>query len=954
MPADRMADDDRESLRELLIERGFMSADAGRPLRDRGGAPTPWTYYGSEITLSFPGVTLMASSVLERLTTFSSTQLATYGLSAVPILTACLTQGAGRYTGLVVRKQPKSDGARQKIDGPIDRARSAVVIDESLSSGTSAYEAICALEAEGIAVEGIICVIEFSGYGTADWLTARGYRVETVFDVWRDLGRKATQALPVPEAGAPWSDEVLPSGLSAAEVARAVLETLPRTGYLPRPPEQLDRDHDACGGTFVSIRRRTDDARVARGGFRRGGGHRVDPSREVVLAACEALRSAPPGALDDLATLKISVMFLGRPEPIRPGQINHERDGLIVRGLGPLDRLGAALPNAPHYDDELEQYRYAHTTSGRFWHHEPHALYRQQVERVVEPGASWPQYGVPRSGPDWTRDPRWARAITARVWQVVNQTLGEPAAGDTNPLDEPEEQLYAVAVSLYADGFLGCAICWDGGLDAALREAAMGALAQARSTIGASPTLSEKLTISVSLLLRRRRLGRLSPDRLRLFYRLGRDTLHAAAAGTGGLVLAHFAAQQSCDALAYQQQVLRQAGLDGNVAEWTAYETADWIATARCGRRLELGYPVHEDDPCASADARERWLELAAEIAGYVIGQRQPDGLPAYSFSPWSGLQTSAGTATRVLLALTGVLEVGLWLSAELREQTEAMIDEFVAGDRVRVPRDGLRWDSGSDAQLLTCLSLVRREKHRGLALRLVARLRQLIRHDGTIRAGPVRMAADLDFLSGSVLSALARAAKWLGHDDSLAGIELATILAFYERRFALAHPWTMVWWHGEAWSALADRDVNAGPFVFTLVDWALERQSEVSGAFLIHNLEPTRASFGTACVLEGVADAWAQANLIGDRQRAERYGRAWEHGMRFVERLTIRDGDAFFSSNAKAALGGVRATLPSSELRIDYAGHALRALAKGLRGNNAAAPWRQTISTATVSSGPG
>jgi hypothetical protein len=45
-----------------------------------------------------------------------------------------------------------------------------------------------------------------------------------------------------------------------------------------------------------------------------------------------------------------------------------------------------------------------------------------------------------------------------------------------------------------------------------------------------------------------------------------------------------------------------------------------------------------------------------------------------------------------------------------------------------------------------------------------------------------------------------------------------------------------------------------------------------------------------------------------------------------------VRDGDAFFCPQRKAAGGGVRATLASSELRIDYAVHALLALAAGLR----------------------
>ena len=914
----QMTADDREALRVLLMERGFVEASDGRSVRDRVGASLPWMYDGAEVNLSFRGVTLMASAVLDRLATFSSTQLATYGQSAIPILTTCLSLTAGRYTGLAVRKEPKLHGAGRRIDGPLDRSRSAVVIDESLASGMSAREAIAALEGEGIEVEGIVCVVEFSGYGAAEWLTSLGYRVETVFDVWRDLGRIATRR-PERSAPVPWSEETLPAGLAAGEVARAVIEAFPRTGRVPRPPTHLAGDHDARGGTFVSIRRRSDDVRLARAGALHADAEAADTARDVVLAACEAVRSAPAGALDDPGAVKVAVSFLGRREAIFPGAIDPERHALLVRGLGPLDRLGAALPNAPHYDDEIQQYCYARTVAARFSGHEPHELFRQTVERVVEPGVTWPSYGAPPTGRDWTRDPAWSCIVGARAWHLVATAVGVPVATGTEPLPEPEEPVFAVGVSLYADGLIGCALDWGGRLDAGLRAATTRALGDAR----VRPVSVDRLTIVVSLLLRRRRLGRVSPDRLPLFYRLGRDTLQAAGRGGSGVVLAHFAVEQSCGAHDYQRQVLAKAGIGADCAEWTAYDTAGWIARAGAVERLDRGVPAR------AASCHDRWAELAAEIAGFVVAQRLADGLPAYVFRPWDGTQQAGGTATRVLLAITGMLEASWAVGAA--EHASAMVEAMVVGDEVRVPRPGLYWDSGSDAQLLSCLALLARDEHRALARRLVGRLRPLIRDDGTIRAGRVRITADLDFLSGSVLCALARAAPWLYPDDVFAGIDLASILAFSRRRFALAHPWGMVWWHGQAWSALADRVTGAGRFAFTIADWALDRQSDISGAFVIDHLEPARTSFLTACVLEGIADVWALATRRGDARRARRYAEAWRRGMRFVDRLTMREGDAFFSPRPAMVRGGVRETLIGTELRIDVAGHALLALGKGL-----------------------
>jgi orotate phosphoribosyltransferase/AMMECR1 domain-containing protein len=919
--------DDYDALRQLLASRAFLHARQNGPLYDRRGCQIPWIYYGGEVSLTSVGLRLMGSVLVERLSTFASTQIATYGVSAIQILTACILQGAGKYSGLVIRKERKNYGAGRKIDGPIDRVRSVVLIDESISSGTSAYEAICALEAEGLKVEGVLCAIEFRGYGAAEWLRGRGYRVETVFDVWSDLGQarepsKAVQALP----DAMWSTtDHCPAGLVPANLARFVAATFARTGLLPQVPANLDRDYDAHGGTFVSIRRRADDNRLVRAGLRHVESESVHVPQDVVLATYRALAEAPAGSLHDLGTLKFSVSFLSAREPIRARHINHERHALIVRGVGPLDRMGFALPNTPHYDDEIQQYRYARTISTNFWRLEPHGLYQQRVERSIEPGCTWPPYGAPRPDNEWFDSAIMAEAVADRIRRILKDVAGEPSTGKALAPLQCDEPIYGVAVSIYVDSLEGCAISWASDFATALQRATVAALHDNRYGSRARSYSSDQLSVVVSLLLRRRCLGQMIAERLALFYRLGRDTLQASAEGSSGLVLAHFAVHQSLTFEQYQDQVLQKAGLREENAQWTAYETASWLVAAGRTRRYERGFPVQ------NGFDKARPLELLDEIATFVLRQRAEDGLPAYLFHPWSGSTTTTGTATRILIALTGLIEAGGILGRDLVEQAEKMLNLFIAGERVRVPRADLAWDNASDSQLLICLSSLS-ERHRYCALggRLVSNLRRLVREDGAIYAGRARMEADLDFLSGSVLFALARASEWI--PGVFADVDLPKIVAFYQQRFRLSHPWGMVWWHGQAWSALGHFQTGFSQFAFELVDWALERQSDFSGGFIIHDLEPQRQSFLTACVLEGVADVWALSKQKGDSERAKVYARSWLRGIELVDRLTIHRDDIFFSTYAKDAVGGVRPTLVSAELRIDYAGHALLALAKGLR----------------------
>jgi orotate phosphoribosyltransferase/AMMECR1 domain-containing protein len=906
--------DDREHLRRLLAAEAFLEWRDGEGPRDKSGRPLPWLFYGPQLTLTPRGLELATAVLLDRLRSFSSTQLATYGVSALPLLGATVAAGGGRYTGLAVRRERKAYGSCRRIDGPIDRSRSVVVIDESITVGRSVYDGIRALEAEGLEVEGALCLVEFTGYGAVPWLAAAGYRVDTVYDVWEELGRHAVTPRPTPIAiAAPRAPTELPEGLAPAQLARAVATELRRSGEVPELPAALDRPYDSAGGTFVSVRRRADDVRLARDGFRRDGELPPDPARDVALATEAALRQ--PGLRDvPLDEVKLSVSLLGEPDEVELGGIEHERYGLIVRGVGVLDRVGAALPNAPHYDDEIQQYRYARTIAAGFSAHEPTRTFRQPVVRDVEPGEDWPPYGAPPIGPDVLADAAFAAALHRRLRGLLADE-SDPGA----PLRLPAGTRFsAVGVSLYHGGVIGCALSFLDDVDAALAEATARALADTRWGFRAGSRPADELVAVVSLLGPARPLGRVSADRLPLFFRLGRDTLMASAGDRHGLILAHFAVEQSTDARAYRAHVLEKGGIaDGSTAHWTAYETAAWRVDGDGAAPLDHGFPVPAPQATATA------------LAGYILGQRDDDGIPAYAFEPWNGRTATAGPSARILLAVAGLLEAAPLLDDDTVAQAEALLDAFLDG----APRADLTWDNGTDAQLLATLGLTEWDAAREAAVAtLIERLRPLVRADGAIyHLGPRRVDADLDILSGLLLLALGRAAP--RNPDALAGLDLDRVLAFYRRRFALLEPWSMVWWHAQAWTALADAVDGAEDFAFALVDWALRRQSATTGAFVIDSLPPYRISFLSACVLEAAAAAWERA----DGERAARYAQAWHNGMRFVERLVIHERDAFFSPAPERCAGGVRATLASAHVRIDFPGHALLALAKGARAGGAA-----------------
>src|SRR5580692_1377019 len=234
----------REALRALLREQGILYASATQPIRHRDGAPAPWAFYSWNATLTSQGLRLAALCILERLQGFRATQLATVGYTGMPLLSACILLGEGRYTGLCIREQRKTSVSCRRVEGPLDRSAPVIIIDDSISSGTSLVKAIRAIEDEGAEVEGAIALVQFPHRGGLDWANAAGYRAEAIFDIWSDLGMGRTLARPPPRLVAPAGTVMAPEGLPPASLARFAAATFLATGSAPQPPHSMDRAHE--------------------------------------------------------------------------------------------------------------------------------------------------------------------------------------------------------------------------------------------------------------------------------------------------------------------------------------------------------------------------------------------------------------------------------------------------------------------------------------------------------------------------------------------------------------------------------------------------------------------------------------------------------------------------------------------------------------------------------------
>ena len=534
--------------------------------------------------MSGHGLRLAARCLLDQLETFSSTQLAGHGMTALPLVSACVLEGDGRYTGLGVRKERKRYLSGRRIEGTLDLRRPVVVIDDSLSSGTALHDAIAALESEGAEVEGAVALVGFPGRGGLEWATARGYRVETLLEIGADLGMSLHTA-PDPLPPLPAATNVaLPDGLAPAVLARRVAEHVLRFGTVPTPPTWLDQPYDPRGGVFVSFRRRSDDHRLARDGFWHFEPDVSSPPRDVVEATVRTLRTSCPAIrLDELPSLKIAVTFLGPLESIVPAQLDFERYAIVVRDLDGT-RAGGALPNTQVFTSEVEQYRHARERNARIAPGEAHVLLRQEVHKTVEPGERWPAYGA--ADPEefaWARDPTVGDALTAYASNVLAHETGAAV-----PLDSAiPSRFEAVAVTLYRGRTVGSGIAWGrNGVAGLIREA----VERARNS--AAGSLND-VTVGVSVLHEPEQLGLCAAAYAATKIRKGLDALrcnsaeHSATLLPGALVYNGWSKKQ------FVAVAASLAGVSpSRPGSFTTYQVASWVRDRRGCRRLSSGFPV--------------------------------------------------------------------------------------------------------------------------------------------------------------------------------------------------------------------------------------------------------------------------------------------------------------------------------------------------------------------------
>ncbi len=911
----------------------------------RDGTEARWMLDSLSVTLSPRGAERAGRCMLELLKRFDGKQLATYGLTGVPILESCVLQSEGRFRGLLVRKERKKHGSLKLIEGEIDPEEPIILIDDSISSGMSVEEGCRVLEEAGLRVEGAVALVRFGWYGGYALMQERGYHMEAVYDIWEDfMTRMEGEQVPLrnPSKWFPefeWSSSHAAEGLHPAHLAREVLMNYLESGKLLRPPARLDANYDSAGGVWVSIRSRENIyRRHARDGFWHFPGEDGwSPAEDIVRACLRTARELPRGdeGIRVIESSLMAVTFFSALEECTVGQLDNDRYGIVVCSRERPHRMGGALPRMPGIANEWQQFQHARKRNGQLLSFEPYVIYRHEVSKEIEPEASWQPSGVPLEERTlWHKDQSVCGPVASRARDIaIAHLLDIEEATSPLPDDLLPPDLDSLYVTVYIQGQIrGCMGAVIKNLDEEIRKLTLAALKDERFAIESADRIANHVAVTVSLLFNPLELGSYSPEEVTSPLRHGQQALMVYQNRRIGLLLPFVAVAHNLNASEFVAEVIDKAGITRPPYNWCRFDCATWLADAEGIKILEGAFPQASNSGGldASLDARAK-LHVK-----YLIRQQQADGSLYLRYEPFQNRLYQGISAPR--------LAHGAWVLAraykflggsELKDARDKIIAFHLRA--VREDENGSWLEEGDDAPsiseisflLLALCQLAADDSRRALASNLSATLWSAVNRHGRIATHrPPADSPDAyqDYFPGQALLALAEAYR--AGVTEMEESKLDRAFKYYRHRFRHKRNFGQVSWMMQAFCAWwhATGDASFADFVFEIGDWVLRYQQEKTGAF-INDHQSDTPGYTTALYLEGIAAGERLAALLGDTKRRHRFQESLTRGFNFLDRLVIQERDASLLPNPEFAIGGLRQSLYASEIRVDFVQHSLSAI---------------------------
>lgn len=179
----------KQNLRDLLAARSLQRGDFVLA----SGKHSSFYIDARLTTMSGEGLALIGPLGLDRLAARGWAPRSVGGLTLGADPVAYALAAAARSRGLpldafTVRKQAKAHGTGKRIEGCFAAGAPVVIVEDVITTGGSAHEAIVAVESEGGRVLGVLAVVDREEGGRAV-LERAGYAVEALVTASELLGK---------------------------------------------------------------------------------------------------------------------------------------------------------------------------------------------------------------------------------------------------------------------------------------------------------------------------------------------------------------------------------------------------------------------------------------------------------------------------------------------------------------------------------------------------------------------------------------------------------------------------------------------------------------------------------------------------------------------------------------------------------------------------------------------
>lgn len=145
-----------------------------------------------QVTLHPQGANLIGAGLLKIMEGNLPDAVGGMAIGADPITGAIITLAGQRQLpihGFIVRKEAKAHGMGRQVEGPVQPGMRAVIVEDVVTSGGSALQAVEAAAAFGLKIDTIMAVVDRLE-GGRETIEARGLKLHTLFTV-RDFGIQA-------------------------------------------------------------------------------------------------------------------------------------------------------------------------------------------------------------------------------------------------------------------------------------------------------------------------------------------------------------------------------------------------------------------------------------------------------------------------------------------------------------------------------------------------------------------------------------------------------------------------------------------------------------------------------------------------------------------------------------------------------------------------------------------